>query len=218
MPSWRCSPAHRAFGGRPTEPLAIAGFARRLVVAAPHGPAVGPLGDDRPAITVSGPRARMRRSGGGACGAADPAPQSNANAGTASGARRFQPDRVRDNVPRRSPVIVRCTHGLVAQWESVRLTRGRSLVRYQPGPPDKRCSEPMNDLLDTSTPRHLDTSTPRHLGRRPRGQLEPHVRTIETAGHQTHPATTRTSTHFAAVAKQAVDSVVGVHDYEALGS
>ncbi len=25
--------------------------------------------------------------------------------------------------------------GLVAQWESVRLTRGRSLVRNQPGPP-----------------------------------------------------------------------------------
>ena len=44
---------------------------------------------------------------------------------------------VRDNVPRRSLVIGRCTHGLVAQWESVRLTRGRSLVRYQPGPPVK---------------------------------------------------------------------------------
>ena len=44
---------------------------------------------------------------------------------------------VRDNVPRRSPVIRRCAHGLVAQWESVRLTRGRSLVRYQPGPPVK---------------------------------------------------------------------------------
>ncbi len=29
--------------------------------------------------------------------------------------------------------------GLVAQWESVRLTRGRSLVRYQPGPlPNRR--------------------------------------------------------------------------------
>src|SRR5258708_14624501 len=27
--------------------------------------------------------------------------------------------------------------GLVAQWESVRLTRGRSLVRNQPGPPQK---------------------------------------------------------------------------------
>jgi hypothetical protein len=27
--------------------------------------------------------------------------------------------------------------GLVAQWESVRLTRGRSLVRNQPGPPPK---------------------------------------------------------------------------------
>src|SRR5258705_9274518 len=27
--------------------------------------------------------------------------------------------------------------GLVAQWESFRLTRGRSLVRNQPGPPHK---------------------------------------------------------------------------------
>jgi hypothetical protein len=33
--------------------------------------------------------------------------------------------------------LVRCALGLVAQWESVRLTRGRSLVRYQPGPPRK---------------------------------------------------------------------------------
>jgi hypothetical protein len=32
----------------------------------------------------------------------------------------------------------RCLPGLVAQWESVRLTRGRSLVRYQPGPLIKR--------------------------------------------------------------------------------
>ena len=29
--------------------------------------------------------------------------------------------------------------GLVAQWESVRLTRGRSLVRNQPGPPGLTC-------------------------------------------------------------------------------
>ena len=29
--------------------------------------------------------------------------------------------------------------GPVAQWESVRFTRGRSLVRSQPGPPQNRC-------------------------------------------------------------------------------
>ncbi len=38
------------------------------------------------------------------------------------------PRRRRASLPPRS-------HGLVAQWESVRLTRGRSLVRTQPGPP-----------------------------------------------------------------------------------
>ncbi len=32
--------------------------------------------------------------------------------------------------------------GLVAQWESVRLTRGRSLVRYQPGPQHKTLEGP----------------------------------------------------------------------------
>ncbi len=32
--------------------------------------------------------------------------------------------------------------GLVAQWESVRLTRGRSLVRTQPGPPQKALAMP----------------------------------------------------------------------------
>jgi hypothetical protein len=65
-------PSATCLQGRPADALAMAEFARRLVVAALHGPAVAPLGDDRPAITVSGPRARMRRSGGGACGCRRP--------------------------------------------------------------------------------------------------------------------------------------------------
>jgi len=42
--------------------------------------------------------------------------------------------RSRVNVPTRSSACVRMTYGPVAQWESVRFTRGRSLVRSQPGP------------------------------------------------------------------------------------
>lgn len=40
-------------------------------------------------------------------------------------------------LPRSNP----SNDGLVAQWESVRLTRGRSLVRYQPGPPSVYASQ-----------------------------------------------------------------------------
>ena len=82
---------------------------------------------------------------------------------------------VRDNVPRRSPVILRCTHGLVAQWESVRLTRGRSLVRYQPGPP----VSPILRMPFLSRWAITWTCRP--------GPVGPTVTTAQTDGRRAHP-------------------------------
>jgi hypothetical protein len=78
----------------------------------------------------------------------------------------------------RASVRRRSTPGLVAQWESVRLTRGRSLVRYQPGPPQK--SQMRSGFFGTATgggsprstrgrnvlPSNASTVAPRRLRKR----------------------------------------------------
>ncbi len=43
--------------------------------------------------------------------------------------------------------VRRRSHGLVAQWESVRLTRGRSLVRTQPGPPSPQAASDISGAV-----------------------------------------------------------------------